>query len=170
MKHMSFFPVLLVTAVVGVLLTGCLATPIEDVDAALVGDWQGECRIGLPVLFDPGEIPEGVERTYATVNLDLSIYEDATVAGTLGAATIEESVLKRNRSELGRALDMASDYIVTDGLLSGAIVPGEDEGEPKHFTIPFDLVDGHLQGGLMWLESPKYPYPLCTQVDLERNP
>ena len=108
MKEMRFFPVLLVIAVAGVMAAGCLATPIAVVDAALVGDWQGECRIGLPVLFDPGEIPEGVERTYTTVSLDLTIHEDATVEGALGEAAIDGSVLKRNRSELGRALNMAS--------------------------------------------------------------
>ena len=170
MKEMRFFPVLLVIAVAGVMAAGCLATPIEVVDAALVGDWQGECRIGLPVLFDPGEIPEGVERTYTTVSLDLTIHEDATVEGALGEAAIDGSVLKRNRSELGRALNMASDYIVTDGVLSGAIVPGEDEGDPKQFTIPFDLVDGQLEGGVMWVEPSKYPFPLCTQVALARTP
>ena len=35
MKQMQLFPVLLVIAVVGVLLAGCLATPIDVVDAAL---------------------------------------------------------------------------------------------------------------------------------------
>ena len=170
MKQMRFSPVLLIIAVVGIVPAGCLATPIDVVDAALVGDWHGECTVGLPVLFDPSQIPEGVERTQTTVSLTLSIQEDATVGGTLGEATMEESVLKLNRGELGMALNMASDYIVTGGFLSGPIVRGEDEGDPKQFTIPFDVVDGHLQGGLMWLESPQYPFPLCAQVDLTRNP
>ena len=159
---------LLATFFLSVLLAGCSGTPIEVVDASLVGAWHGQCKIGLPVVFNPNQIPENVERTYTTVDLDITIHEDASVEGTLGEATLEECVLKLNRGDLGRALNMASDYIITDGYLSGPIVSGEDAEERKEFTIPFDLVDGHIQSWLMWLQTPKYPYPLC-QLDLERS-
>ena len=161
---------LLAVVVLGVLLVGCGATPIEVVDPSLSGTWHGECEISLPVVFDPSELPDSVERTRTTVALNITIHEDATVEGTVGEATLEESVLKRNRGELGRSLNTASDYIIIDGHLSGPIVSGEDENDVKSFTIPFDLVDGRIQGGLMWLQKGKYPLHLCRQLDMERSP
>lgn len=161
---------LLFVVVLGTLLVGCGATPIEVVDPSLVGAWHGECEIDLPVVFDPSQLPEGVERTRTAVPLDITIHEDATVAGSFGEAILEECVLKYNRGELGRSLNIASDYVITDGYLSGPIVPGEDETDVKSFTIPFDLVDSHIQGGLMWVQEGTYPFPLCVGVDLERTP
>ena len=157
----------LVVVMLAILLAGCGATPIEVVEPSLVGMWHGECEISLPVVFNPADVPEDVERTRVTVALNITINADATVDGTVGEATIEESVLKRNRGELGRSLNMASDYIIIDGHLSGPLVSGADENEVKSFTIPFDVVDNQIQGGLMWLQTGKYPFPLCI-VELER--
>jgi hypothetical protein len=153
----------------GFLLAGCGATPIDVVDPALVGTWQGECAIDLPIVFDPAQLPGDEERTQSIVALTITIREDATINGTLGEAAIEASVLKRNRGELGRNLNVASDYIIIDGHLAGPIVSGADETDVKPFTIPFDLIDDHIQGGLMWRQAGKYPLPLCS-VDLQQSP
>jgi len=67
---------------------------------------------------------------------------DAAAHGTVGEATLQESVLKRNRGELGRSLNMASDYIIIDGHLAGPIVFGADENDVKPF------LDGCRSGGL----------------------
>ena len=45
---------------------------------------------------------------------------------------------------------------------------GADENDLKSFTIPFDLVDNRIEGGLMWLQAWKYPFPICKVV-LERH-
>jgi hypothetical protein len=152
----------LVVLVLSSVLAACLAAPIEVVDSALVGTWQGECEIDLPVLFDPSQLPAGVERTRTTVPLEFTIYEDAAVAGKFGAATLEESVLKFN-------LSGPKEYIITDGYLAGAIVPEADATEKKAFAVPFDLVDGHIQGAFMWQQQGKYPFPLCLRLELERS-
>jgi hypothetical protein len=154
----------------GSLLAGCLATPIGVVDPSLVGNWRGECELSLPVVFNPNQIPEDVERTRATVALAITIQEDATVTGAFGEATIEESVLKRNRGELGRSLNVATDYIIMDGYLSGPIVSGADESSRKAFSIPFNVVDEHMRGSLFWRQDRKYPFPLCVRLELERLP
>lgn len=169
MVQRKSWPGLWTVVVFGLLLAGCGATPIETVDPSLVGVWHGECVIDLPVVFDPTQLPEDVERTKTTIPLDITIHTDASVTGTIGEAKLDECVLKHNRSELGRRLNMASDYIIMDGYLSGPIVLGEDENDLKTFTIPFDLVDEHIEGGLMWLQEWKYPFPLCD-VDLARAP
>jgi hypothetical protein len=159
---------MLVIVMLGVLFGGCGARPVEETPASLVGTWQGECEISLPVVFNPAQLPEDVVRTRQAVALTITIHEDATVAGSVGEAELAESVLKRNRGELGQRLNVASDYIVIDGYLSGPIVAGEDEAERKSFTIPFDLVDDQLRGGLMWRQGWKYPLPLC-EVELDRQ-
>ena len=160
---------LVILGCLGMLVTGCGATSIETVDPAVAGNWQGACAIDLPIVFDPTELPADVARRQVTVPLLITIHADATVDGMVGAATIEESVVKYNRSELGRSLRMASDYIIIDGHLAGPLVTDQDATAAKAFTIPFDVVDDHLIGGLMWLEPWKYPLPLC-QVDLTRRP
>ncbi len=154
--------------VLAMLLASCGATSIDQVDPSLIGTWHGECEISLPVVFNPDQLPDSVERTRQAVALDITIQEDATIKGTVGEANLEESLLKRNRGELGRRLNMASDYIIIDGHLSGPIVSGQDETELKSFTIPFDLIGDEIRGGLMWRQAWKYPFPLC-RVELERQ-
>ncbi len=163
-NRLSLFTII----VMGMLLAGCGAASIDQVDPSLIGTWHGECEISLPVVFNPANLPDGVERTRQAVSMHITIREDAATEGSVGEATLEESVLKRNRGELGRRLNMASDYIIIDGDLSGPIVAGQDENDLKSFTIPFDLVDGEIRGGLMWRQGWKYPYPLC-KVELERR-
>ena len=150
-------------------MAGCGATPIEEVDPTLTGTWQGECAIKVPIVFNPTQLPDDVVRQEITVPMALTLHADATVEGWVGDATIEESVLMTNRGDLGRSLNIASDYIILNGHLAGAIVAGQDETEIKAFSIPFDVVDGQIHGGLMWRESWKYPLPLC-EVDLTRSP
>ncbi|MCB0116497.1 MAG: hypothetical protein KDD84_20505 [Caldilineaceae bacterium] len=169
MTRLNLWRMLLILTVLAMLPAGCLATPLTVVDPALVGTWQGTCEIGVPVLFDPSQLPEGVERTHQSVALTVTIHEDASVDGSLGDATFEECVLKANRNDLGRSLNIASDYIVIDGFLSGAIVPDQDETDVKNFTIPFDLVEGKIEGGLMWVAEGKYPFPLCSPANLTRS-
>ncbi len=169
MTQLAKYLSLLVVVALGTLLAGCGATAIEVVEPSLAGTWHGECEISLPVVFNPAQLPDDVEPTQRAIALDITFYEDAAVEGTVGEATLEESVLQRNRGELGRRLNMASDYIIIDGYLSGPIVSGEDENGVKSFTIPFDLVDDHIRGGLMWRQAWKYPFPLCS-IDLERRP
>jgi hypothetical protein len=143
-------------------LSACLATPIDTVDPALLGTWQGESSVRPPIRFEPA--PEEEREPEIAVPLALTIHDDATVTGTVGDAQLVDCVLKRNRTDLGRQLNMASDYIVMDGYLNGPIIPGDEETR-KEFTIPFNVVDGHMQGSVMWLKELKYPLPLL-RVDL----
>lgn len=146
-------------------LSACLATPIESVDPALLGTWQGEATVRPPIRFEPA--PEEEREPEVAVPLAITIHEDASVTGTVGDAQLVDCVLKLNRSELGRQLNMASDYIVMDGYLDGPILAG-DEDARKNFTIPFNIVDGQMQGSIMWLKSGKYPLPLLS-VDLTKS-
>jgi len=168
MKKLGRTSYLLICAVLGLLLSSCGATPFDVVPAGVVGTWHGQCEIRLPVVFNPNQVPEGVERTRTTVDVEITIHEDATVEGQFGEATLQDSVIKQNRSDLGRQLKIANDYIIIDGHLSGPLVSGHDENDSKSFTVPFNVVDGHMKGSLMWREELKYPYPLC-EVDFEQG-
>ena len=166
MKRVGILLRLAAIITLGLVLASCGATAIEVVDPSLLGAWQGECKIGLPVVFNPNQLPENVQRTVTTVPVALTILEDATVEGSIGEATLEDCVLKRNRGELGRTLNLATDYIIMDGHLAGPIVSGHDENNTKAFMLPFNLVEGRIQGGLNWQQKWMYPYPLCD-IDLE---
>jgi hypothetical protein len=123
--------------------------------------------VRLPIEFTPIEIVPLEEIQRAAVEVDITIHEDGSVTGTVGDATLQQCILKKNRGELGRSLNIASDYLVAEGYLDGAIVP-EDTITYKEFTIPFDIVDGKLHGSIMWLEGWKYPKPLLA-IDLDET-
>ena len=158
---------LAVFTVVALLMASCGATPIAQVEAPLLGTWHGESMVRPPISFvpPPTETPRPPE---VTVDIDITIHEDASVTGTVGGAELKDCVLKRNRGDLGRSLNVASDYIIMDGYLDGPVIPGDEELR-KDFTIPFNLVDDHMQGSVMWLKDRKYPFPLL-RVDLEQEP
>ncbi len=168
MRWLENRPYVVIVIVLSALVAGCGATAIGEAPPSLIGTWQGECEINLPVAFNPTQLPEDVTRSQQAVEVTIIIQEDASVDGMVGEALLAKSVLKRNRGELGRNLNVASDYIIIDGYLTGPIVAGEDEIERKSFTIPFDLVDDQIHGGLMWRQAWKYPLPLCD-VDLDRQ-
>jgi hypothetical protein len=39
----------------------------------------------------------------------------------------------------------------------------------KVFTIPFNIVDGHMHGSLFWVKAWKYPLPLMPRIDLTKE-
>lgn len=149
------------------LAAGCLAQPLTTTPPALVGHWQGEAEISIPVLFDPSEAPTFPDLEKVPITVDLIIQEDATVVGTVGGATLHDAILASNRGDLGRSLNLATDYLVQSGTLEGAIVPKHDTTPAKAFSLPFNLQNERLQGTLFWRQTGKYPYPLVN-IDLTR--
>lgn len=158
----------LVSLVVTALIAGCLARPLQTVPEPLLGDWHGEQTIRLPIVFVPEPDNDPSDDVLVPIAIDLTIHEDGTVTGRVGDAELVDCVLKQNRGELGRRLNVATDYIVMDGSLVGAIVP-EDETLQKDLTIPFNLVDGHLRGSLFWTMEGKYPLPLLPRLELAKE-
>lgn len=164
----SRFPVLYLMATLVfalLLLSGCLATPIETIDASLLGTWRGDATVRLPIRFAPP--PDEEREPDVTIPLAITLHDDARVTGTVGGAELADCVLKRNRGELGRRLNFATDYIVMDGYLAGPVVPGDEELH-KDLTIPFNVADGRMRGSVMWLQDWKYPSPLM-EVDLVKD-
>lgn len=154
--------------VITTLLASCLARPMETIPAPLIGTWHGESTVRLPIGFVPESDDDPTDDVVLPVALDITIHDNGTVTGTAGDAELMECVLKQNHGELGRRLNMATDYIVMDGYLSGAIVPA-DEMPEKDLTIPFNIVDGHLRGSLFWVKEGQYPLPLLSRLDLVKE-
>ena len=153
--------------VLALIMASCGAVPMSQVEAPLLGSWQGESMVRPPISFTPPPA-DSPEQPEVVVDIDITIHEDASLTGTVGGAQLKNSVLKRNRGDLGRRLNVATDYIIMDGYLDGPVIPGDEE-LLKDFTIPFNLVDGRMKGSVMWLKDRKYPFPLL-RVDLAQEP
>lgn len=70
---------------------------------ALVGAWETE-----------------FETRFGKSQVIFNLYEDGTVEGTVGDATMQDAYFKRNRGWIGRILGLATDYIIV-GDLNGAV-------------------------------------------------
>jgi hypothetical protein len=126
------------------LLAGCAGSErIAEVPEALRGEWTGEAHSVMAWSREP-RVPVTIE-----------VAGDGSVEGRLGGATLRHGYLARNRGELGRWLEIKSDYIVR-GEVEGVVVPEEPHPSRVAF-LPVDLVerDGApaLEGGLTTCRS-----------------
>ena len=117
-----------------VLLAGGCSSSLDVAPPALVGHWSGEARTVVAWCRQP------------EIAVALEIRPDATVTGRVGDATLADARLRSNRGDVARALDLETDWIVEGGLV-GPLVQAEDIARDD-VMIPFDLVDGRLQGGV----------------------
>lgn len=168
MNRMAWFLRVLALLAIVTIMAGCLAQPMDSIPAPLLGTWHGTAEVRLPIVFAPAPDDDPTDDVLLPVDIEITIHDDGTVTGAVGAAELVDCVLKQNRGELGRRLNMATDYIVMDGYLDGPIVP-EDEVQKKDFTIPINLVDGHMKGSLFWVAEWKYPRPLMSRIDLVKE-
>jgi len=104
----------------------------------------------------------------ATIRIEFRIQENGTVLGHVGEAVMRGFVFQRNRGNVGRWLNIKTDYIIHHGALEGAIYEG-DSAEEKEFAFPFNVQDGKLTGTIMRIEGMKYPWPLTPQLLLMRT-
>ncbi len=127
--------------------------------AELVGHWQGITEIlgSLKV----GTYPSTVPADHQSVVLEIAA--SGVVTGRIGQAVFVQCAVQRNRGWLGRTLHVATDYIVR-GVIEGKVTPN-DPGGRREFTLPFNLVDEKIVGGIMLL--PKRP--LSRPLQLERT-
>ncbi|MFA7330463.1 MAG: hypothetical protein WC326_05240 [Candidatus Delongbacteria bacterium] len=132
--------------------------------AELVGEWHRvvEFQGGLRDLQQ--QAGPGHER----VECWLRILPDGRVDGSLGGAQLTEGRLAANRGWLGRLLHAKTDWVVKDGRLSGAILPGDSAGT-RQVRIPFNVQDGSFEPGavLLVLAAPD-PLPLCALDGMRR--
>lgn len=122
----------------------------------LAGTWQDTVSLYLPIAKEKSPSPHAEDNPV----IKITIYEDGTVQGHVGPAMFHDCIVKKNRSWLGRFLNIRTDYIITHGTLQGLLTP-QDQDTTKQFTLPFNLRDGQLVGSIMWTHRFRYPDPVA---------
>jgi hypothetical protein len=122
------------------LLVVALASPGGDsgLTRTMCGPWQGSAKI----------IVNWTQQTNLPVMVMISA--DGSVTGKVGDAVLEKGVFHRNRSSVGRRLNLATDYIIT-GQLTGPIIASEGVNRagvkiPLNFRL--DHTNQFFAGGL----------------------
>ena len=129
---------------------------------SLIGTWQGKCKVYLPVSKNPKLAKEN-----DSVSVVITIHEDGKVEGKVGAAEMVNCYFQRNRGWFGKLLNIKTDFIIKGGHLTGSLYP-TDSVRVKTFTLPFNIVDGKMQGSIMQTFKWKYPFPL-VKISLFRK-
>jgi hypothetical protein len=128
--------------------------------AELVGTWQGEGRVAQAWVRQ------------RTVPVRLTVDANGAAEGTIGDARFLEGRLLPNRSWLGRALRIQSDYLFR-GQLEGFVVAAESIRCDSTATIVFDLGGDRLTGGLSLSctgATTKNRAPVSLFLQLAREP
>ena len=110
---------------------------LDPAPARIQGVWHGEAlvsRIGA--------------KTNQALPVEFVIAADGRVSGTVGAAQLTNGIVAANRGELGRTLDLATDYIVR-GELQGLVIEGES-APSLDVIAPFNLVEKNAQDVHIW--------------------
>jgi hypothetical protein len=129
----------------------------------LTGKWQGKSEVFAA--FKKGEYPSHVPAD--SILLVLKINPDGLVEGQVGEAKLVNCRIEKNRGWFGRMLHIKTDFIITDGKISGKIAAGDMETE-RSFTLPFNIVNGELTGSVMILRPWTYPEPMFPRVKLKK--
>ncbi len=114
--------------------------------SSLQGVWRGEALIGLTWADKDQPLP-----------LVFEIDADGRVSGKVGDAALKNAYVASNRGDFGRALDLATDYVVR-GELEGVVVANEPKA--SSFVIaPFNVVEKageerHIWGSVTTWDSP----------------
>ena len=102
--------------------------------ASMAGPWKGDSVI---------YVNWTVQRH---LPVSITIAADASVSGTIGDAHLANGHLSVNRGPVGRALNLATDFIIT-GDLQDPIIAAEGISRDRVF-VPFDMKNGQLVGGV----------------------
>ena len=100
---------------------------------AYAGEWRGTARIWMP------------DQTQLTLPLHVMIDSDGTVRGSMGQARVKAR-FEWNRSWLGRALHLRSDYVII-GEVSG-FAKGPAAGQQETLSIPLESEGTYLRGAV----------------------
>ena len=108
---------------------------------SLVGEWTGSAR---NTHITPSNAP---------MPITLIISADGSVTGTLGTAIISNGSISRNRGEIGKALNMFSDFLIYADL-EGSLV-AEKDIRYKGVFINMNVKDGKIiSAGFSTTNSP----------------
>jgi hypothetical protein len=114
---------------------------LKEVPAELVGKWESKQKVTVRTKESGQYI---FLNAPDSVLLQFTIDDKGNVSGHLGDAVLENCKVGRNRGNLGRALNLATDYVIK-GNLKGAIFPS-DPYLNKEISAPFDIKNNKMEG------------------------
>ncbi len=129
----------------------------------LVGKWVGKAHILSS--FDKSD--NSNNQTEQIINIQLTIQQDGQVSGKIGDAQLIGCRVSKNRGWLGKKLNYWTDYIVNKGRLDG-YVTARDKFNNREISIPFNIIDGRLNGCFWVLKKFSYPHSLFPKFSLGR--
>ena len=111
---------------------------------------------GMPPAFTaPLAEPVPVAGVWSGTGITLAIAPDGSVFGTFGQDQIYRARIRGNRTWVGRALRLRTEYII------------EGQVGQNRFTAPFNICNGRIQASFFVLEDHSKPGP--ASVVLDRN-
>jgi len=113
---------------------GTRAEHVAALPIAMAGTWTGDADIFVDWT---------VQRT---LPVRITIAPDGRVSGTVGDAALPKGRLERNRTALGRALHIKTDWIVRGGL-DGDIIKAEGIRRAS-VSMPLNWIEDHFEGGV----------------------
>lgn len=142
MKHCNIkkFSGLLLIALLYCISVACTNWTVPE---SLIGTWKGKDLVTVRIK-ENGEFkfikaPDSLE-------FKIEIHKDGSVTGNLGKAVFSKCKVNKNRGELGKKLNLATDFVIK-GELEGKIF--ENDPEPsKKISMPFDNKNNNLKGSL----------------------
>jgi hypothetical protein len=133
----------LTAGIVGVVVAAALVISGADtyvtsaagqVAPEMAGAWAGEARIVVNWTKE------------RTLRVAVTIAPDGSVTGTIGDATLRDGRLETNRTAIGRALHIKTDWIIK-GSLDGDVIKAEGIRRDG-VMVPLDFVGGRFEGGV----------------------
>lgn len=107
------------------------ATPTAS---GFAGTWAGDADIAVNWT------------TARTLRVRLALDPAGRATGTIGDAILRDGRVERNRTAIGRALHIKTDWIVR-GTLDGDVIKAEGIRRAA-VTLPLDWVDDHFEGAV----------------------
>lgn len=112
-----------------------------EVPTALIGNWQSKQKV---TVRDKQKGDHVFISAPDSISLQFSIDENGNVNGHLGDAVFENCKVFKNRGDLGKTMNLATDYIIK-GELKGPIFPN-DPHLKKEINAPFDVKNNKMEG------------------------
>ncbi|MBP7810106.1 MAG: hypothetical protein KA163_12490 [Bacteroidia bacterium] len=129
------------------LLASCLAYVLFisckqwKVPAILIGKWESKQTVKVRTKENGKYI---FINAPDSILFQFSIDENGNVNGHLGDAVFENCKVFKNRGDLGKTLNLATDYLIK-GNLKGTIFPS-DPHINKKISAPFDVKNNKMEG------------------------
>lgn len=117
-----------------------------EMPSHLEGNWQSKQQVKVRIKSDGKYVFLSAQDS---VLLKMKIDQYGNITGTLGNAIFESCKVQKNRGELGRTLNLATDFVIK-GKLKGKIFDDDPYSE-KEISAPFDVSNNKMNGSIFQL-------------------